>query len=106
MRLIDCQDCGKPVSLSARQCPQCGSRDLAGPVRASRRASRRVGAEARNDRTLWWMIAILGAVGVLYGIEISSTLVGEIVFGALYGFVGVCVAVPLAFAVNVTRDWI
>ena len=52
------------------------------------------------------MIAVLGAVGTLYGIEVSSTLFGEIVFGALYGFVGVCVAMPLAFAINVTRDWI
>jgi hypothetical protein len=26
--------------------------------------------------------------------------------GALYGFVGVCAAVPLAFAINVTRNWL
>lgn len=105
-QLISCHDCGKPVSLSARQCPQCGSRDPAGPVRVSRRASRAIGAEARNDRTLIWMIAILGAIGALYGIEVSSTMLGEIIFGALYGFVGVCAAVPLAFAINVTRHWV
>jgi hypothetical protein len=29
-----------------------------------------------------------------------------LIFGALYCFVGVCVAVPLAFAINVTRHWI
>jgi predicted PurR-regulated permease PerM len=52
------------------------------------------------------MIAALGAVGAVYGIEVSSTLLGEIIFGALYGFVGICVAVPLAFAINVTRHWI
>ena len=77
-----------------------------GSVRASRRSSRTVGSEARNDRTLWGMIAILGAVGALYGIEISSTLFTEIIFGLAYGFVGVCIAVPLAFAINVTRHWI
>ena len=105
-RLIDCQDCGKPVSLSARQCPQCGSKDLAGPVRASRRASRRIGAEARNDRALIATMIMLGAVGALYGIETSSTALNEIIFGALYCFVGVCLAVPLAFAINVTRHWV
>jgi hypothetical protein len=104
--LISCHDCGKPVSLSARQCPQCGSRDPAGPVRVSRRASRSIGAEARNDRTLIWMMVVLGAVGAFYGVEISTALFGEIIFGALYSFVGVCIAVPLAFAINVTRHWI
>jgi predicted PurR-regulated permease PerM len=52
------------------------------------------------------MIAILGAAGAFYGIEVRSTFFSEIIFGALYGFVGVCVAVPLAFAINVTRHWI
>jgi hypothetical protein len=52
------------------------------------------------------MMAMLGAVGALYGIEVSSTVLSEIIFGALYCFVGVCVAVPLAFAINVTRHWI
>ncbi|WP_210253927.1 hypothetical protein [Bradyrhizobium sp. S69] len=51
-------------------------------------------------------MATLGAVGALNGIEISSTLFSQTVFGALCGFVGVCVAVPLAFAINVTRYWI
>jgi predicted PurR-regulated permease PerM len=51
-------------------------------------------------------MATLGAVGAFYGIEINSTLFSQIVFGALYGFVGLCVAVPLAFAINVTRHWI
>jgi hypothetical protein len=106
MPLISCHDCSKPVSTSARECPQCGSKDLAGPIRAGRRASRTVGAEARNDRTLIWMVVLLGAVGALYGIEMSSTFLGEVIFGTLYSFVGVCVAVPLAFAINVTRQWI
>jgi predicted PurR-regulated permease PerM len=52
------------------------------------------------------MMLGLGASGAFYGIEITATLVGHIAFGALYGFVGVCIAVPLAFAVNVTRSWI
>jgi nitrogen fixation protein FixH len=52
------------------------------------------------------MVVLLGAVGALYGIEMSSTFLGEVIFGTLYSFVGVCVAVPLAFAINVTRQWI
>ena len=106
MNLIECHDCGKPVSPSARQCPQCGSKEPAGPYRPSRRAARRNGIEERNDRTLVLMVMALGAIGALYGVEIDSTLYGKLLSGALYGFVGVCAAVPLAFAVNVTRNWL
>jgi hypothetical protein len=104
MKLIDCHDCGSPVSLSARWCPQCGSKDIAGPVRASR-ASHTIGAEARNDRTLMLMIAALGALGAFYGIEIGSNWMRELVGALLYGFVGIVAAVPIAFAVNITRNW-
>ena len=51
------------------------------------------------------MVIALGAVGALYGAEINSTPYGKLFFGVLYGFVGVCAAVPLAFAVNLTRNW-
>jgi hypothetical protein len=105
MGLIDCHDCGHPVSPSARQCPQCGSKELAGPYRPSRRAARRNGIEARNDRTLILMVIGLGAVGAFYGVEINATLYGKLFCAVLYGFVGVCAAVPLAFAVNLTRNW-
>jgi hypothetical protein len=39
-------------------------------------------------------------------VSASSNLFSEIIFGMLYGFVSVCAAVPLAFAINVTRHWI
>jgi hypothetical protein len=52
------------------------------------------------------MMVILGAAGAFYGFEVSSTPLTEIILGAVYGFVGVCIAVPLAFAINVTRHWI
>jgi len=105
MKLIDCHDCGSPVSLSARWCPQCGSKDIAGPVRASRRASRSVGAEARNDRTLMWMMGTLGAIGVFYGIETGASWMREVGGALLYGFIGVVAAVPIAFGINITRNW-
>jgi hypothetical protein len=106
MELIDCHDCGKPVSLSARQCPQCGSKDLAGPFQLEKRAARRNGVEARNDRFLiLMMIVTLGAVGTFYGIETGSSLMQKAVGALLYGFVGIVVAVPIAFAVNITRNW-
>jgi hypothetical protein len=101
MKLIDCHDCGSPVSLSARWCPQCGSKDLAGPLPASRT----VGVQARNDRTTFLMVAMLGAIGVFYGIETGSSWVREAVSALLYGFIGVIAAVPIAFAINVTRNW-
>ena len=105
MKLIDCHDCGNPVSLSARWCPQCGSKDIAGPIRASKRASRATGAEARNDRTLMLMVVTLGAIGALYGSETGSSWVRETLGALLYGIVGVVAAVPLAFVVNITRSW-
>ena len=79
---------------------------MAGPYRPSRRVARRNGIEARNDRTLILMMVALGAIGAFYGAEIDSTLYGKLLSGALYGFVGVCAAVPLAFAINVTRSWL
>jgi hypothetical protein len=96
MKLIDCHD----------WCPGCGSKDFAGPVRMSRRAAKRIGAEQRNDNTLILLIVLFGAAGAFYGVETSSTLIGKLAFGALYGFVGVCIGVPLAFALNVTRTWL
>src|SRR4030088_3172791 len=48
MEMIACHDCGNPVSLSARQCPTCGSKDLAGPYRPGRKHR----VEYRNDRNL------------------------------------------------------
>jgi hypothetical protein len=105
MALINCHDCGKPVSLSARQCAQCGSKEPAGPYRLSKRAARRNGAEARNDRNLILMMVMLGAVGALYGIETGSNWMREAVGALLYGFVGIVVGVPIAFAINMTRNW-
>jgi hypothetical protein len=93
------------VSLSAQWCPQCESKDIAGPVRASRRASRTVGAEARNDRTLMSMVVTLGAIGALYGIEIESGWIRQAIGALLCGFIGIVAAVPIAFAVKITRNW-
>jgi hypothetical protein len=72
----------------------------------SRRAAKRIGAEQRNDRTLILLMVLFGAVGAFYGVETSATLFGKVTFAVLYGFVGVCIGVPLAFALNVTRTWL
>lgn len=42
----------------------------------------------------------------VYEIAVRATFPGEFIFSALYGFVKVGAAVPLAFAINVTRHWI
>jgi hypothetical protein len=96
-QLISCHDCGKPVSLSARWCPQCGSKDLAGPIPASRT----VGAQARNDRTTFLMVAMLGAFGVFYGVETGSSWIREVLGAIFYGFIGVVAAVPRAIGDSV-----
>jgi hypothetical protein len=67
MELINCYDCGKPVSFSAAACPQCGSIEPSGPYRHNRREIRRHRIEERNDRTLIVFMVVLGAVGAFYG---------------------------------------
>jgi hypothetical protein len=51
------------------------------------------------------MVCTLGAIGGLYGIETGSGWMREAIGALFYGFVGVVAAVPLAFAVNITRRW-
>ena len=52
-----------------------------------------------------WMVTTLGAIVALYGIETGSSWMREAVGALLYGFIGVIAAVPIAFTVNVTRNW-
>jgi hypothetical protein len=101
MRTVACHDCGKPVSLSARQCAQCGSREFAGPYPVSKNS----GVESRNDRNMILMMAAFGAIGGLYGVKAGASWMTEILGGVVYAFVGIIIAVPIAFAINVTRNW-
>jgi hypothetical protein len=105
MKLIKCHDCGNPVALTATTCTRCGSRDPIGPLRLSTRDRRRFRIEERNDRTMVIVITTLGAIGVLYGVETSSSSIGAAVAGLLYGLVGMAIGLPLAFAMNILRFW-
>jgi hypothetical protein len=105
MNLISCHDCGHGVSFSAAACPNCGSREPSGPYRHNRKEARRLGAEDKNDRNLIVVMTALGAVGAFYGVETSSSSLGAMVLGLWCGFVGVAIGAPLAFAINVTRNW-
>jgi hypothetical protein len=105
MELISCHDCGWSVSFSAAACPNCGSREPTGSYRFSVREARKLGAEGRNDRTLILMTVGLGAVGAFYGVETSSSTVGALVLGFVYGIIGAAAGAPLAFAINLTRNW-
>jgi hypothetical protein len=60
--------------------------------------------EERNDRNLIVVMTALGAVGAFYGVETRSGSLGAVVLGLWYGFVGAAIGVPLAFAINVTRN--
>lgn len=51
------------------------------------------------------MTAGLAAVGAFYGLETSSSVWRTLVTVPLYGFVGAVIGAPLAFALNVTRNW-
>jgi uncharacterized membrane protein YeaQ/YmgE (transglycosylase-associated protein family) len=103
--LINCHDCDRPVSFSAAACPNCGSREPTGPYRFSAREARRLGAEDKNDRTLILMTVGLGAVGAFYGVETSSSALGAYVAATVDGFLGAAIGAPLAFAINLTRNW-
>jgi hypothetical protein len=103
--LISCHDCHRPISFSAAACPNCGSREPTGPYRHNRKEARRLGAEDKNDRTLIMLTVGLGAVGAFYGVETSSSALGAYVTATIYGFLGAAIGAPLAFAINVTRNW-
>ncbi len=47
----------------------------------------------------------LGAVGAFYGVETSSSALGAYVAATVDGFLGAAIGAPLAFAINVTRNW-
>jgi len=51
------------------------------------------------------MVAVLGAIGALYGIETGSGWMSATLFALLYGFVGTFIGATLAFAINTTRNW-
>jgi hypothetical protein len=103
--LINCHDCGWHVSFSAAACPNCGSREPTGPYRHNRKEARRLGAEDKNDRTLILMTVGLAAVGAFYGVETSSSALGAYVAATVDGFLGAAIGAPLAFAINLTRNW-
>jgi hypothetical protein len=91
------------VSFSAVACPQCGSREPAGPYKMSAKEARRHRGEERNDRNLATISLALGGIGALYGLASGSSALGTIIAVIGYGLLGVMVGVPLAFAVNMTR---
>jgi hypothetical protein len=105
MELINCHDCGASVSFTAAGCPHCGSIEPAGPYQFNRKEARRHRIEERNDRTLILMAAGLGVIFAFYGVETSSSTIGAFIAGGCYGFLGVVIGVPLAFAINITRNW-
>ena len=47
----------------------------------------------------------LGAFGAFYGFETSSSTVGALVLGFVYGIIGAAAGAPIAFAINLTRNW-
>jgi hypothetical protein len=105
MELINCHDCGQSVSFTAPSCPHCGSIEPAGPYRFNRKEARRHRIEEKNDRTLIAITVVLGMIGAFYGVETSPSILGALVAGVCYGFLGTAIGAPLAFAINITRNW-
>jgi hypothetical protein len=101
--LIDCHDCGRPVSFSAVSCPHCGSIEPSGSYVFDQKAFRRFRAEQRHDHTLLVTTLACTCAGALYGVLLSSSTIGAIVAGIGYGIVGLLIGVPIAFAINLTR---
>jgi hypothetical protein len=104
MELISCHDCGNPVALSARQCPQCGSKESSGPYRPSKRAARKNGIEQRNDRCLASAALSCGLLGACYGFATSSGAFSAIFWVLAYGIAGLTVGIPIGFAINFLRS--
>lgn len=102
--LIKCHDCGGAVSFRAANCPHCGSMEPAGPYVRNRREARKHRIEERNDRNLVVVSLACGLIGALYGAAGSASTFGAVVAGFGYGLLGVLIGVPLAFAINITRN--
>src|SRR5260370_3948715 len=77
----------------------------AAPYGYKRKEARRYRIEDRNDRTRILITVGFGAVGAFYGVETSSSTLGALVASLCFGFVGAAVGGPLAFAINITRNW-
>jgi hypothetical protein len=101
--LINCHDCGRPISASATTCPNCGSLEPDGPYVHSGRELRRFRGEARNDHTLLFAVLGCGLGGALYGAVTASGIFTAILFGSLYGCLGALIGAPVAFVINMTR---
>jgi hypothetical protein len=100
MRTINCYECTGPVSLSARQCPHCGSTAPAGPYRSRSRFR----IEERNDRGLATAALSLGILGACYGFATSASALGAFFATGAYGLLGLLVGVPIGFAINFLRN--
>jgi hypothetical protein len=101
--LIDCHDCGRPVSFSASKCPNCGSAEPQGPYVHSRRELRRHRGEERNDHTLMISVIACGLGGAFYGAMTASGTLSAILLGIAYGSLGVLIGAPVGFVINMTR---
>jgi hypothetical protein len=101
--LIDCHDCGRPVSFSAVSCPHCGSTEPSGPYKFSKKQLRRLRVEQRNDNILVITAVACSCAGALYGVLLSSSTLGAILAGLGYGATGLLAGVPIGFAINMTR---
>lgn len=102
--LIKCHDCGGAVSFRAANCPHCGSVEPAGPYVFNRKEARRHRIEERNDRNLVVVTLSCGLIGAFYGSAGHVTTSGVILAAVGYGMLGVLIGVPLAFAINITRN--
>ena len=101
--LVNCHDCGRPISFSASTCPNCGSLEPGGAYVHSKHELRRFRGEARNDHTLLVTVLGCGLGGALYGAVTASSIFTAILFGCLYGCLGALIGAPVAFVINMTR---
>ncbi|WP_157095069.1 hypothetical protein [Bradyrhizobium sp. AT1] len=103
LKLINCFDCGHAVSVNATACPGCGSKHLAGPPTLGRKRTPIPNVEARNDRNIFVIAGMLGAIGAVYGVATSLGPWTAALLGIAYGVGGVLIGVPLAGLLNITR---
>jgi hypothetical protein len=113
MEVINCHDCGRPVSFSTTCCPQCGSKEPAGAYQFSKKEAQKFRIEHRNDSYLVRTTLLLGLIGMLYGIVVGqrseSSWYGVqttiIIMSAVwYGLIGMLIGVPVAATINMYRS--
>ncbi len=90
MKTSDCGDYGKSASVSTGNCPDCDTV----------RGDNLFRFDENNDKRVMAALSAGSTIGLIYGIVTASGPTAAIFGGLAYAILGILVAAPIAFAIN------